>query len=346
MKQQFIQWAEHGWVPDSIIRWGIRRLIQERFDQEKKLHRSQSHKQNTIRALSKGAVAEDVQKANMQHYDVPGDFYQEVLGKNLKYSSAYYEHPTSSLTQAEEAMLSLYQSFAQIKDGMDILELGCGWGSLTLWLASHYPNAKITAISNALSQKHWIDKQCEQRGYQNVTVKTVDINAFSPDQNYDRVVSVEMFEHVRNYKQLFDTINSWLKDDGKLFVHIFCHKMWAYFFETQGHDNWMGQYFFTGGVMPSFDTFEMIDQELSLEEKKWISGTHYQKTARDWRRNLRRNQKVIEIIFENIYPKHESKRWVGRWNMFFMACEELFGFDQGQEWGVGLFRFSKKESIR
>ncbi len=341
MLQKIIQWAEQGWLPDQIIRMGMRQLVQQRYAQQEKLYQNQNREQTMLDVLSQGPIAENTQEANEQHYEVPAQFYAWVLGPALKYSSAYFSQPDDSLYLAEQAMLQKYGEFAQLEDGMDILELGCGWGSLTLWMAQQYPNSTIEAISNSRSQHDHIMQQCVKRDLHNVKVRTVDINEFTPHQTYDRVVSVEMFEHLRNYHQLFEQISSWLNKDGKLFVHIFCHRRWAYLFETEGADNWMGKYFFTGGVMPNQTTFENIQSALTLEEKEWVSGQHYQQTAAAWRQNLKNHADDIEALFGTNYGPKEARRWLGRWNMFFMACEELFGYRKGQEWGVSLYRFSK-----
>lgn len=334
--------AERGFVPDSLIRVGIRKLIRQRYDEI--YNNFNFHRDGILEELNKSVIAQDTDKANEQHYELPASFFNLVLGKNLKYSSALYEGSVKTLDEAEDAMLELYCERAQLKDGMDILELGCGWGSLTLFLAKKYPNSKITAISNSSSQREFIEGKAQERGIKNLQVLTQDMNTFSIDRQFDRIVSIEMFEHMRNYNVLFEKVSNWLKDDGKVFIHIFCHKSASYFFETEGDDNWMGKYFFTGGVMPSFDLFERVQDSLILDEKWKVNGKSYQETSEAWFNNMDKNEKEVMATLAKTYGRKNAKLWFERWKMFFAACAELFGHNDGEEWFVGHFRFTKAKN--
>ncbi len=340
-----IQWAEKGWVPDSLIRFGIRRLCQERLRDESKMVQGSGGEsyQRRIESLRESPIAIETKAANEQHYEVPAAFYQLVLGNHLKYSSCWWNEGASCLTEAEQAMLDVYCQRAGLEDGQSILELGCGWGSLSLWMAERYPNAHITAVSNSHSQREFIEQQMKRRQIHNLQVITCDVNQLNLDRCFDRVVSVEMFEHVRNYRQLFENISGWLKDDGKLFVHIFCHRQLLYPFETDGEKNWMGKYFFTGGQMPSADTFRHFQEHLHLQQQWYMSGVHYQKTAEAWLSNLDNNRAEVLEIFADAYGSDQAEMWVQRWRMFFMACAELFGYNDGREWMVCHYLFSRNQ---
>lgn len=334
-----IEATEKGMIPDSLVRMGIRKLIKQRKNEI-----SQNFKffrEGIISELDDKPIAIFTDKANEQHYELPSEFYNLVLGKNLKYSSALFDNNISKLEEAEERMLELYCERAQMKDGIEILELGCGWGSLTLFLAKKYPNSKITAISNSNSQREFITQRAKELGLNNVHIITSDINFFKTDKQFDRIISIEMFEHMRNYKSLFGLVKSWLKDDGLVFIHIFCHRDATYFFETEGDDNWMGRYFFTGGIMPSFDLFERVQNELKLKEKWKVNGVHYQKTSEQWFKNMDLKKNQIIPVLANTYGNKEAVRWFNRWKMFFAACAELFGFENGDEWFVGHYLFQK-----
>ena len=244
--------AEHHLLPDSLVRFGIKKLLKQRLQDESANDPEQREKryQQLLENLRQSPIAIETGAANAQHYEVPAAFYQYALGKHLKYSSCYWDEQTENLDQAEARMLAVTAERAELADGQQILELGCGWGSLTLWMAEHFPASRITAVSNSNSQREYIQQQAKQRGLGNIDVITCDVNQLTLDKQFDRIVSVEMFEHMRNYDSLLSKIAGWLKADGKLFVHIFCHKQLAYPFETEGEDNWMGRYFFTGGLMP------------------------------------------------------------------------------------------------
>ena len=338
-----ISLAEKRLVPDRLIRMGIRQLLKKRLydefiddPQERGIRY-----ERLLHSLKNSPIAIETEAANDQHYEIPAEFFKYVLGENLKYSACYWDDSTEHLGQAEQKMLDLYVLNAQIQDGQEILELGCGWGSLTLWMAERFPKCKITAVSNSASQREHIESQLRLRGLHNVQVITCDVNKLSIDRRFDRVVSVEMFEHVRNYESLLQKISQWLRPGGKLFVHIFCHKVLAYPFEAEGDDNWMGRYFFTGGLMPARDTLLYFQNDLSIERQWSFSGSHYKKTAEAWLSNLDEYKKPITRLFNNAYGSNEGRLWVQRWRMFFMACSELFGYEDGEQWIVAHYRFEK-----
>ncbi|MEM7054587.1 MAG: cyclopropane-fatty-acyl-phospholipid synthase family protein [Pseudomonadota bacterium] len=337
-----IDLAERGVAPDWLIRIAIRRLLSLRLRQQHafdvELQSADFSRQ--VQSLTESEIAIETEAANKQHYEVPAEFFSLVLGEHLKYSSGLWPAGVTTLDQAEAAMLARTCEAAQLGNGQRILELGCGWGSLTLWMARHYPESQITAVSNSHSQREWITTQAQQYGLNNVEVLTYDVNALQLEGGFDRVVSVEMFEHVRNYRQLMQRIARWLVPNGVLFVHIFCHRHLMYPFETEGQGNWMGRYFFTGGLMPSADTLLCFQNDLNFDRRWLYNGRHYAKTARAWLDQQDAHKAAVMKVFENGYGD-QAGIWFQRWRMFFMACEELFAYDQGQQWLVGHFRFTK-----
>ncbi len=339
-----IDWAERGWLPDRLIRAGIRRLCRERLQEEGRsdLELQDRRARTFIASLRQSPLAVEVDKANEQHYEVPPQFFQYCLGHRLKYSSCYYPTGNESLDDAEDAMLELSAARAELADGQQILELGCGWGSLTLWMAERFPNARILAISNSRPQREFIMAQAAARGLDRVEVLTQDVNHFDTERRFDRVVSIEMFEHLRNYQRLFERIAGWLNPGGKLFAHVFCHQTYAYPFETEGESNWMGRHFFTGGLMPAFDTFLHFQDHLRLEDRWRLSGVHYQRTSEHWLERLDLHRGLAQSLFEREHSRADAQRMVQRWRMFYMACAELFGYDGGREWLVGHYRFARR----
>jgi len=335
--------AERGLMPDALLRAGIRRMCAMRLDEESAggPQASSLRFQQQISMLRESPVAIHTDAANRQHYELPPAFFQQCLGPRLKYSSCYYPTGDETLAQAEEAMLQLYGKRAELADGQDVLELGCGWGSLTLWMAQRYPNSNITAVSNSRPQREFIEARCRERGLDNVRVMTCDVSRLDmlADQ-FDRGVSIEMFEHMRNYDTLLARIGKWLRPGGALFVHIFCHKTLLYPFETEGEDNWMGRHFFTGGLMPSADTLLWFQQHLRIEERWLVDGTHYQRTADHWLQEQDKHRDVVMPVLREAYGD-AAGLWLQRWRMFWMACAELFGYDEGREWMVGHYRFRK-----
>ena len=335
--------AENGYIPDALIRHGIRQQCAQRLRDEKagSVEEGFEHLRQRIDELRSSAIAIETDAANAQHYELPPAFFQLCLGKRYKYSSCYWDGSTPDLDSAEERMLEIYGQRAELADGQSILELGCGWGSLTLWMAERFPNARITAVSNSAPQRKHIEARCQELGFHNVTVITTDVNELELTQaQFDRAVSIEMFEHMRNYETLLRRISSWLVPGGKLFVHIFCHRDLVYPFETQGKDNWMGRHFFTGGLMPAADTLLHFQQDLSLEQRWLLPGTHYERTANAWLENhdSHRDQ-VLKILIEAYGD--QAAIWNQRWRMFWMACAELFGYDGGREWLVAHYRFKR-----
>lgn len=338
-----IDLAERGKIPDFLIRAGIRNLCRKRLRQCRTddCEANAELVEEYMRSVDNSPLAVLTEKANEQHYEVPAPFYQKVLGKNLKYSSCYFEDLVSDLTTAENRALDLTCNHADLQDGQRILELGCGWGSLSLWMAKHFPKSKITSVSNSNSQREHIMGQAKERKLSNLEVITADVNTFEPTDSFDRVVSVEMFEHVRNHRGLFQRIHSWLKPKGKLFTHVFCHRSTSYPFEVEGEDDWMSKHFFSGGTMPADELFLRISGRLELESRWRWSGIHYAKTSECWLNNLDRHKTEVLKMFEADMNKAESRRTFHRWRIFFLACAETFVFDNGQEWWVSHYLFHK-----
>lgn len=328
--------------PDWLIRAGIKRMLGQKLkEQALSVEDRQKHMTRMVQELVSSPVAIETASANEQHYMVPTEFFKYCLGPRLKYSCALYEDETISLAKAEDAMLQLTCERAQLADGLDILELGCGWGSLTLYMAERYPSSKITAVSNSASQRAHIESQCQERGFKNVQVITCDVNSFAFDGKVDRVVSVEMFEHMKNYRELMRRIASWLNSGGKLFVHIFSHKEFCYHYEDQDGKDWLTRNFFTGGIMPSRDLLLYFQQDLSIEQEWGVSGRHYQLTARHWLNNMDANKSKIMPILADTYGQEHARRWWVFWRLFYIACEELWGFRGGQEWMVSHYLFKR-----
>lgn len=336
-----IELAERGILPDAVIRMGIRSLDRKRLREEKREHQG-GGRLNFLKQMETSPIALATREANEQHYEVPPEFFTHVLGRHLKYSGCYWPVGCRSLDDAEARMLALTCQRAELSDGMEILELGCGWGSLSLWMAQAYPQSRIVSVSNSGPQGDFIRTRARERGLDNLEVVTADMNHFQTDRRFDRVVSVEMFEHMRNWKQLLRNISQWLNPAGKLFVHVFSHRNYFYPFEALGEDNWMGRYFFTGGIMPSDDLIYRFQEDMVVEEHWQVDGTHYQKTAEAWLANLDRKRRTILPILEQVYGKPDAQRWLQRWRMFFMACAELWGFDSGRQWLVSHYRLKKR----
>jgi cyclopropane-fatty-acyl-phospholipid synthase len=335
---------EKDLVPDFLIRIGIRRLLKQRLKDEKKEspEAQKKHLLNLIEELKNSPIAIETKAANEQHYEVPTQFYQYCLGKHLKYSSGFWKDGVNDIDTSEKDMLDITCERAELQNGQEVLELGCGWGSLSLFMSAKFPKSNFTVVSNSKTQKIYIDEQAKLRGINNLTVLTIDINNFNIDKKFDRVVSVEMFEHLRNYKLLFNKIASLLKEDGKMFVHVFTHKIYAYKFEVLDDSDWMSKYFFTGGIMPSNDLFSYFNEDLKIVNQWLVNGMHYSKTSEAWLQNMDKHKAEIIPLFEKTYGKENATKWWVYWRIFYMACAELWGYNKGGEWMVVHYLFTKK----
>ena len=343
MIKVLINFAEKGFLPDLLIRLGIKRLCGQRLSEANTLgfEALENSHQQWIDLLTESPVAIVPEKANEQHYEVPPKFFELVLGANLKYSSGYWSKEVFSLDESELEMLKITCERAGLVDGQDILELGCGWGSLTCFMAQKFPNSKITAVSNSKDQRNFIQQKNDKLNLQNIKVFTADMNDFSTDEKFDRVISIEMFEHMRNYDELLKRIDGWLKQNGKLFVHIFSHKEVAYPFEDKGDGDWMAREFFSGGQMPSHRLLMSFPDRMKIEKDWRVSGTHYEKTSLAWLRKMDTNKIEVLELFKTTYGEKDASAWFQRWRIFFMSCEVLFGFNEGSEWGVSHYLFEK-----
>ena len=339
---------EKNILPDSVIRWGIRQRLAGQLKEFDRGSEEENQKAVIahIESLEDAPIAIETDAANEQHYELPPRFFELCLGKHLKYSSGYWNEDTRTLDEGEAIMLALTCERAELKDGLNILELGCGWGSLSLWMAEHYPGSKITSVSNSAPQRAHIEARAKERGLENLTVITCDMNAFeAPDPgSYDRVVSVEMFEHMKNYRKLMGKVAEWLKPGGKLFVHIFTHRDHAYHYEVKDDSDWMAKYFFTGGQMPSDHLLLNYQDQLKIQEHWRVDGTHYEKTSNAWLENMDRNSHEILPLLEETYGAHQTTKWWVYWRCFYMACAELWGYDGGREWFVSHYLFEKPQS--
>ena len=332
-------------LPDAAIRIGIRNLLGKKLREETRENAiAQSEALSAfIEELKRSPIAIKTADANEQHYEVPTEFFKLVLGPRMKYSSGYWPSESTSFAESEEAMLALSCERAELSDGLDILELGCGWGSLTLWMAEKYPASRITGVSNSATQKLHIESEAARRGLSNIRIVTADMNVFEAgDAAFDRVVSVEMFEHMKNYQLLMANVARWLRPGGKLFVHIFTHREFAYHFEGKDPSDWITRYFFEGGTMPSDDLLLYFQDDLAIEKHWRVSGTHYQRTSEAWLENMDAHESAITPILERTYGKDQTAKWRAYWRVFFLSCAELWGFRGGNEWLVSHYRFAKR----
>jgi cyclopropane-fatty-acyl-phospholipid synthase len=344
-----IHWCERGWLPDGLVRLGMRQLLRRRlrdegaWDGERRARRLN----RLLDELRASPIAIDTQAANTQHYEVPPGFFEAHLGTQLKYSCCLYPSGAETLDQAESAMLAQYAERAELADGQRILDLGCGWGSLALWLAARYPNARIVALSNSRGQRAFIEARAAERGLLNLSVVTgnivdFDFTAAQLGAGFDRIVSIEMFEHMKNYTLLLAKLARWMHDDAKLFVHIFVHRTLAYHFQVEDGSDWMSKYFFTGGTMPSEALLLNFQDDVRVVRQWWVSGTHYERTANHWLAALDAARERVMPTLVATYGANDSALWFQRWRMFYMAVAELFGFARGNEWGVGHYLLAKR----
>ena len=338
-----ISWTESGLVPDSVIRSGIRRLLENKLAEidADDVEAASRTTNGFVRMMNESPIALVPDLANEQHYEVPAAFYDEVLGRHRKYSCGFWPEGVETLDASEGAALEETVSRADIDNGMQILDLGCGWGSVSLFIAERFPAASVLSVSNSNSQREYIAARAEERGLSNIEVLTCDMNDFVTDRRFDRIVSVEMFEHMRNYGVLFDRIHDWLLPNGRFFLHIFTHRSTPYEYIDKGPADWMSRHFFSGGIMPSASLPLRFARKLSIDAQWTWNGNHYARTCRAWLRQIDRNKGAVMPILEDTYGAGNAERWFMRWRMFFMACEELFRYRNGTEWFVSHYRFRR-----
>jgi cyclopropane-fatty-acyl-phospholipid synthase len=328
--------VDSGLVPTTMLRAGIRAICAQRLrEQRGSVEAQQAQHQALVESLRDSEIAIETHAANAQHYEVPARFFERVLGPHLKYSSCYWPTGVDDLAGAEAAMLALTAERAGLADGQRVLDLGCGWGSLSLWAAARYPNSRFVAVSNAATQRTFIEEQARRRGLANLEVRTADVRTLElPARAFDRVVSIEMFEHMRNYERLLARIAGWLDTGGALFVHVFAHRSYAYPFDDGGRTDWMAREFFTGGLMPSAQLLHHFQTDLQITDEWHLAGTHYARTAEAWYENLVVHRAEIEQLV--------GRKQYQRWRVFFLACAELFGYRAGREWIVAHYRFTPR----
>ncbi len=318
-------------LPDPILRFGVAALV---GGTARRLARVPAEAEAAFAAaFDRYPIALHCAAANEQHYALPPEFFALVLGPRRKYSSCLFDSTANTLAQAEARALAETCAHAALADGQAVLELGCGWGALSLWMAEHYPAARITAVSNSAPQRAFIAAEAARRGFANLRVVTADMNAFAPDATFDRVVSVEMFEHMANWRALLGRIANWLRPEGRVFLHVFAHRKAPYRFDHTNPADWIGRYFFTGGLMPSHGLLRHASDVFEVEQDWWWNGTHYQRTADAWITNFDRNRDAIGEILKGVYGR-EAARWQRRWRLFFLATSGLFGHAGGEVWGV------------
>ena len=344
-----------GKVPDFLLRKGIRRLIKKRIKKQNKLSVEErfEYLNHFIKELKKQPIAVETKAANEQHYELPPQFFEKILGRNLKYSCCLWpdnlnykklkkqDDLQQRLDQAEDEMLKLTAERAEIENGQNVLELGCGWGSLSFYLAKKFPDSRIISVSNSRLQIDYINQLAAQNRIENLRAVKADINNFTTDARFDRIVSVEMFEHMRNYQKLMEKVSSFLNDDGKLFVHIFSHKFYPFSYQNSKNTDWMARYFFSGGTMPSQDLLHYFSADLSLEKQWAVSGSQYQKTLEAWLQIMDQKKESIYPILEDTYGSAEAEKWWNYWRLFFMSSAEFFGYNSGDDWYISHYLFQK-----
>lgn len=331
---------DRGIAPDPVIRLMIRRLLGKQLAGFERggVGAQQARLSAMVQELRQAPTAVHQDVANRQHYELPAEFFLHCLGPRLKYSGCWWDKGVRTLAQAEEAMLDLYVRRAGVEDGMSVLDLGCGWGSLSFYLCERFPRARVLGVSNSALQREFIEARARERGITNLEILTRDAAAFTTDRRFDRILSIEMFEHMKNYRKLLARLSGFMNPGALLFVHIFTHSRFAYHF--RGTRDWIGQYFFTGGTMPSHDLLLHFQDDLRLRERWAVDGTHYERTANAWLENMDRNERAIRPILERAYGPHAGAWW-HRWRVFFLACAEFWGLRNGQEWIVSHYLFEK-----
>ena len=340
-----IRWVEQGVVPDSAIRGGIRALLRQRLASLPvgDCEAAMAQKRDFIALMDASPIAALPEQANAQHYELPPRFFAEVLGPTRKYSCCLWDGGIESLAEAELRSLEVTAERAGIRDGMEVLELGCGWGAFCLYAAERFPGARVTAVSNSHGQRRHIESEAVRRGLTNLKVITADMNGFEAPGRYERIVSIEMFEHMRNHRALLARVHDWLQPGGRLLMHIFCHREHPYAFEDQGPDDWMTRFFFAGGIMPSDDLPLHFQDRLRLMDQWRWDGRHYERTLNAWLARMDGARERVWPILEETYGTDQAGVWWMRWRLFFMACAELFGFRRGQEWWVSHYSFERPD---
>ncbi|KAL9445035.1 hypothetical protein AB3S75_018102 [Citrus x aurantiifolia] len=335
---------ERNLLPDAVIRRLSRLLLGGRLRSGYKpsAELQLSDLLQFAHSLREMPIAIQTDKAKEQHYELPTSFFKLVLGKYFKYSCCYFSDASKTLEDAEKAMLELYCERSRLDDGHTVLDVGCGWGSLSLYIAQKYSNCKITGICNSKTQKEFIEEQCRVLELQNVEIIVADISTFEMEASYDRIYSIEMFEHMKNYQNLLKKMSKWMKEDTLLFVHHFCHNTFAYHFEDTNDDDWITKYFFTGGTMPSANLLLYFQDDVSVVDHWLVNGKHYAQTSEEWLKRMDNNLASIKPIMESTYGKDQAVKWTVYWRTFFIAVAELFGYNNGEEWMVTHFLFRKK----